>query len=37
MNNYMNNPMSVKELVDKLSSQYKLIWATYPKDNNENI
>ena len=33
MNDYMNNPMLVKELVDKLSSQYKLTWATYPKDS----
>ena len=33
MTDYMNKPMLVKELVDKLSSQYKLGWATYPKDN----
>lgn len=37
MYDYMNNPMLVKELVDKLSSQYKLNWATYPKDSKVPI
>ncbi|GBP02981.1 hypothetical protein EVAR_69129_1 [Eumeta japonica] len=33
MESHMNNPMLVKEFVGKLSSQYKLNWAMYPKDH----
>lgn len=33
----MNNPMLVKEFVDKLPSQYKLNWAMYPKDDHVPI
>lgn len=37
MESHMNNPMLVKEFVDKLTSQYKLNWAMYPKDERVPI
>ncbi|XP_073836062.1 uncharacterized protein isoform X2 [Musca autumnalis] len=33
LDSHLNNPMLVKELLDKLNSQYKLNWATHPKDD----
>ncbi|XP_036347102.1 uncharacterized protein LOC118756446, partial [Rhagoletis pomonella] len=37
MDAYMNNPMLVKELVDKLPSNHKLAWAMQPKPQREPI
>ncbi|XP_075150658.1 uncharacterized protein LOC142224756 [Haematobia irritans] len=37
MEAHMNNPMLVKELVEKLSSQYKLNWAMFPKSDETPI
>ncbi|XP_036329696.1 uncharacterized protein LOC118741829 [Rhagoletis pomonella] len=34
---HLNNPMLVKELVDKLPNQHKLAWAMYPRDGSPSI
>ncbi|XP_044573691.1 uncharacterized protein LOC123257775 [Drosophila ananassae] len=34
LNDHLNNPMLLRELVDKLPSHYKLTWAMLPKDSS---